>query len=185
MLAHASAEDFSLLSYSRGPDYPLLEITIGEQLRRTANRVGDSLAVVSCHQSRRLTWAQLDDIADRLARGLWSLGIRKADRVGLWSSNCVEWVMLQMACARAGAILVNINPAYRSHELRFTLTKSRMKAIFLWHADARADYEAILLKRSRDNRSNCNTLFTSIRQMGRTVACSWRDSLEYSGARGQ
>ncbi len=134
-----------MLSYSRGPDYPLLEITIGEQLRKTANRVGDSLAVVSCHQSRRLTWAQLDDTADRLARGLWSLGIRKADRVGLWSSNCVEWVMLQMACARAGAILVNINPAYRSHELRFTLSKSRMKAIFLWHADARADYEAILL----------------------------------------
>lgn len=137
-----------MLSYSRGPDYPLLEITIGEQLRRTANRVGDSLAVASCHQSRRLTWAQLDDIADRLARGLWSLGIRKADRVGLWSSNCVEWVMLQMACARAGAILVNINPAYRSHELRFTLTKSRMKAIFLWHADARADYRGILQEAS-------------------------------------
>ncbi len=137
-----------MLSYSRGPDYPLLGITIGEQLRRTANRVGDSLAVASCHQSRRLTWAQLDDIADRLARGLWSLGIRKADRVGLWSSNCVEWVMLQMACARAGAILVNINPAYRSHELRFTLTKSRMKAIFLWHADARADYGDILQEAS-------------------------------------
>ena len=142
--AHESAEDFSLLSYSRGPDYPLLEITIGEQLRRTANRVGDSLAVASCHQSRRLTWAQLDDVTDRLARGLWSLGIRKADRVGLWSSNCVEWVMLQMACARAGAILVNVNPAYRSHELRFTLSRSRMKAIFLWHSDARTEYDAIL-----------------------------------------
>jgi fatty-acyl-CoA synthase len=140
----ARSEDFSLLSYSKGPDYPLLEITIGEQLRRTADRVGDSLAVVSCHQSRRLTWAQLDAMADRVARGLSSLGIRKTDRVGLWSSNCVEWVMLQMGCARAGAILVNINPAYRSHELRFTLRKSRMKAIFLWHADARADYAAIL-----------------------------------------
>jgi fatty-acyl-CoA synthase len=138
------AENFALLSYTKGRDYRLLEITIGEQLRRTADRVGDSLAVASCHQSRRLTWAQLDDVADRLGRGLWSLGIRKGDRVGLWSSNCVEWVMLQMACARAGAILVNINPAYRSHELRFTLSKSRMKAIFLWHADARANYEVIL-----------------------------------------
>lgn len=133
-----------MLSYSRGPEYPLLEITIGEQLRRTADRVGDCLAVVSCHQSCRLTWAQLDEVADRVARGLWSLGIRKTDRVGIWSSNCVEWVMLQMACARAGAILVNINPAYRSHELRFTLRKSRMKAIFLWRADARADYTALL-----------------------------------------
>ena len=74
-----------MLSYSKGPDYPLLEITIGEQLRRTADRVGDSLGVVSCHQSRRLTWAQLDAMADRVARGLWSLGIRKTDRVGLWS----------------------------------------------------------------------------------------------------
>lgn len=133
-----------MLSYSKGPDYPLLEITIGEQLRRTARRAGDSLAVVSCHQSQRFTWAQLDDLADRVARGLWSLGIRKADRVGLWSPSCLEWVMLQLGCARAGAILVNINPAYRSHELRFTIRKSRMKAIFLWRADARVDYAALL-----------------------------------------
>ena len=133
-----------MLSYSRGPDFPLLEITIGEQLRRTAERVSDSPAVVSYHQSRRLTWAQLDRVADRVARGLWSLGIRKADRVGLWSPSCIEWVMLQLGCARAGAILVNINPAYRCHELRFTVRKSRMKAIFLWHADARADYAALL-----------------------------------------
>ena len=139
-----------MLSYSRGPNFPLLEITIGEQLRRTADRVGNSLAVVSCHQSRRLTWAQLDEVADRVARGLWSLGIRKTDRVGIWSSNCVEWVMLQMGCARAGAILVNINPAYRSHELRFTLRKSRMKAIFLWHADARADYAALLQEATQE-----------------------------------
>lgn len=83
-------------------------------------------------------------MADRVARGLWSIGIRKADRVGLLSSNCVEWAMLQMGCARAGAILVNINPAYRSHELRFTLRKSRMNAIFLRHADARANYAALL-----------------------------------------
>jgi fatty-acyl-CoA synthase len=113
-----------LLSYSRGPDYPLLQNTIGEELRRTARRFEVSLAVVSCHQSRCLTWSQLDQMADRVAYGLWSLGIRKADRVGLWSPNCIEWVMLQMGCARAGAILVNINPAYRSHELRFTLRKS-------------------------------------------------------------
>jgi fatty-acyl-CoA synthase len=88
-------------------------------------------------------------MADRVARGLWSIGVRRTDRVGLWSANCVEWVMLQMGCARAGAILVNINPAYRSHELRFTLRKSRMKVIFLWHADARADYAALLEEATR------------------------------------
>jgi fatty-acyl-CoA synthase len=134
-----------MLSYSRGPDSPLLEITIGDLLRQTADRVGDHLAVVSSHQSRRLTWAELSDRADQVARGLWSLGIRKGDRVGLWSTNCIEWLMIHMGCARTGAILVNVNPAYRSHELQFTLRKSRMKALFLWHSDARANYEDLLL----------------------------------------
>jgi fatty-acyl-CoA synthase len=64
--------------------------------------------------------------------------------VGLWSTNCIEWIIMHMGCARAGAALVNVNPAYRSHELQFTLNKSRMKALFLWHKDKRADYEEIL-----------------------------------------
>ena len=100
--------------------------------------------MASCHQEQRLTWAELSDEADRVARGLWSLGIRRGDRVGLWSTNCIEWIMMHMGCARAGAALVNVNPAYRSHELQFTLTRSRMKALFLWHKDKRADYEEIL-----------------------------------------
>jgi len=100
--------------------------------------------LVSRHQERRLTWAELSTEADRVARGLWSLGIRRGDRVGLWSTNCAEWIVLHMGCARAGAALVNVNPAYRSHELQFTLTRSRMKALFLWHKDKHADYEEIL-----------------------------------------
>ena len=64
--------------------------------------------------------------------------------MGLWSTNCIEWIVMHMGCARAGAALVNVNPAYRSHELRYTLTKSRMKALFLWRRDKRADYEEIL-----------------------------------------
>jgi len=75
---------------------------------------------------------------------MWSLGIRRGDRVGIWSTNCIEWVMLHMGCARAGVALVNVNPAYRSHELQYTLTRSRMKAIFLWRKDKRADYAEIL-----------------------------------------
>jgi len=137
-------EELCTLSYSRGPSRPLLELTIGSLLERTASRFPDRLAVASCHQQKRLTWAELSTEADRVARGLWSLGIRRGDRVGLWSTNCIEWVMMHMGCARAGAALVNVNPAYRSHELQFTLERSRMKALFLWHTDKRADYEEIL-----------------------------------------
>ncbi len=132
------------MSYTRGPSRPLLELTIGDLLHRTADRCGDRLAVASCHQDLRLTWAELSDQADRVARGLWSLGIRRGDRVGVWSTNCIEWLMMHMGCARAGAALVNVNPAYRSHELQYTLQKSRMKALFLWHRDKRANYEEIL-----------------------------------------
>jgi len=137
-------EMLSTLSYTRGPDRPLLDLTIGALLDRTANRFPDRLAVVSRHQSERMTWAELSQAADRVARGLSALGIRRGDRVGIWSTNCIEWIMLHMGAARAGAALVNVNPAYRSHELQYTLTRSRMKALFLWHKDKRADYEEIL-----------------------------------------
>jgi fatty-acyl-CoA synthase len=137
-------EDIRTLSYARGPDRPLLELTIGDLLRGTAERFPDRLAVASCHQGKRLTWAGLSEEADRVARGLWSLGIRRGDRVGLWSTNCIEWIVMHMGCARAGAALVNVNPAYRSHELQYTLKKSQMKVLFLWHKDKRADYEEIL-----------------------------------------
>jgi fatty-acyl-CoA synthase len=137
-------EEVEILSYSRGEDVPLLDLTIGALLDRTASRFPERLAVMSRHQSRTMTWAELSENADRVARGLWSLGIRRGDRVGLWSTNCIEWVMMHMGCARAGVALVNVNPAYRSHELQYTLTRSRMKALFLWHQDKRADYGEIL-----------------------------------------
>ena len=137
-------EKVTMLSHSRGADRALLELTIGALLDRTASRFPDRPAVVSRHQSRRMTWAELSEAADRVARGLRSMGIRRGDRVGVWSTNCAEWIMMHMGCARAGAPLVNVNPAYRSHELQFTLTRSRMKALFLWHEDKRANYEEIL-----------------------------------------
>jgi len=137
-------ENLCLQSYARGLARPLLELTIGDLLTRTANRFPDRLAVASMHQGKRLTWSELSEAADCVARGLWSLGIRRGDRVGIWSTNCIEWIMMHMGAARAGAALVNVNPAYRSHELQFTLTRSGMKALFLWHQDKRADYEEIL-----------------------------------------
>ena len=96
--------------------------------------------MVSCHQSKRLTWSELLDAADRVAHGLAKLGVEPADRVGLWAMNCWEWLVVHMACARAGAILVNVNPSCRAHELAFILTKSRMKVLFLRERDAKANY---------------------------------------------
>ena len=131
-------------SYSRGPEMALSEATIGDALRQIAARFPRSTAIVSRHQGARLSWAELDAQADAVARGLVALGLAPGDRVGLWSANSVEWLLVHMGCARAGVILVNVNPAYRSHELAFVLRKSRMKALFMWRADARANYAAIL-----------------------------------------
>src|SRR6478736_5751790 len=144
MVMASTAEGGVMLSYSRGPDQELWELTIGQVLDWTVERWGDCLALVSCHQSKRYTWRQLREAADGVARGLVSLGIGRGDRVGLWSTNCAEWMVVHMACARAGAALVNVNPAYRTHELAFTLQKSRMKVLFLWERDARAEYAQIL-----------------------------------------
>jgi fatty-acyl-CoA synthase len=96
------------------------------------------------HQGLRLTFSELAGRVERTARGLAGLGIGPNDRVGVWSTNCVEWVEIHLACARMGAVLVNINPAYRSYDLAFVLRKSRIKALFLWEKDKRSDYRAIL-----------------------------------------
>ncbi len=144
-----------MLSYSRGPQEELWELTIGQVLDRGVERWGDSLALVSCHQSKRYTWRQLRDAAEAVARGLAALGIRRGDRVGLWSTNCAEWMVVHMGCALAGAALVNVNPAYRTHELAFTLQKSRMKVLFLWEQDSRSEY-AQILEEARSSRPDLN-----------------------------
>ena len=110
------------LSYVHGAsDVPLLGETIGENLRRTVERVGDSEALVVRQQGYRATYAELWEQTGRAARGLLARGVRPGDRVGIWSPNRFEWVIIQYATARIGAILVNINPAYRTSQ------RSRMK----------------------------------------------------------
>lgn len=133
-----------MLSYSRGPDAPLIESSIWQMFEATASRFPDREAVVARHQGARLTFAGLAAAAERAARGLASLGIGAQDRVGVWSTNSVEWVQLHLACARLGAVLVNVNPAYRAYELAFVLRKSGMKALLLQEKDRRSDYRAIL-----------------------------------------
>ena len=134
----------SQLSYVRGADVPLLEHTISQAVSHAAARFADREALVVCHQNVRLTWRELDVEVTRTARGLAGLGLRPGDRAGIWASNCVEWILLQHAASRAGVVLVNVNPAYRSHELRFVLKKSRIRALFLREKDARANYREIL-----------------------------------------
>ena len=133
-----------MLSYSRGHDAPLIDAGIWEVFEKTASRFPDREALVVRHQGVRLTFAELAAVAERTARGLAALGIGADDRVGVWSTNCAEWVQLHLACARIGAVLVNVNPAYRAYELAFVLRKSRMKALFLWEKDKRSDYRSIV-----------------------------------------
>jgi fatty-acyl-CoA synthase len=134
----------SALSYACGPHEPVLEKTIAQAIAETVARFPDRDALIARHQNVRLTWREFDCEVERTARGLAGLGLAPLDRVGIWSGNCAEWVLLQMACARAGYVLVNVNPAYRSHDLSFVLRKSRMRALFLWESDARANYRTIL-----------------------------------------
>ena len=133
-----------MLSYSKGHDAPLIRDTIDQVFRRTVQMHPNGEALIARHQNAGLSFSDLDAAVERTARGLTGLGLAERDRVGVWSTNCVEWVMLNLACARIGAVLVNVNPAYRAMELRYVLRKSGMKALFLWEADHRSDYRAIL-----------------------------------------
>ncbi|GAB3207058.1 AMP-binding protein [Marinactinospora thermotolerans] len=113
------------LSYASGTsDFPLLGETIGENLRRVAERFGERDALVEYATGRRWTYAHFDAAVDEMAKGLIASGVAPGDRVGIWSPNCAEWVITQYAAARAGAILVNLNPAYRTHELAYALRQS-------------------------------------------------------------
>src|SRR5260370_30331378 len=133
-----------MASYSKGPEAPILEGTIDQVFRRTVAPFPNHHALVVRHQNARLTFAQLSAEVERTARGLAGLGLRAQDRIGVWSTNCVEWILVQFAAARIGAVLVNVNPAYRARELRYMLRKSGMRALFLLAQDQRSDYRAIL-----------------------------------------
>jgi fatty-acyl-CoA synthase len=133
------------LSYSHGTSStPLLGETIGDNLRRIAGQFGDSEVVVDVPSGRRWTYRQFDADTDALARGLLAAGIKARDRVGIWSPNCAEWVLLQFATAKIGAILVNINPAYRSHELEFVLRQSGVRLLVSAESFKTSDYRAMV-----------------------------------------
>src|SRR6478752_1947791 len=117
-------------SYAKGETSPpLLEETIGANFERTVAAHRDREALVEFASGRRWTWGELDRDVDALARGLIAAGLEKGDRVGIWAPNCAEWTLTQYAAAKAGVVLVNVNPAYRTHEFAYAVNQSGMKLL--------------------------------------------------------
>ena len=169
MQAHA------LPSYGSGiSGTPLLGDTIGDNLTRTVGRFSDAEALVDVPSGRRWTYLELDADVTALALGLLALGVESGDRIGIWSPNCPEWTLLQYATAKVGAILVNINPAYRSHELAYVLRQSGMRMLVSAVVHRTSDYRAMI----DEVRSTCPDL----REVIYIGEASW-DELLAAGAR--
>lgn len=157
-------------SYLHGTSLtPLLGETIGANLRRTVERFGEREALVVRGQGYRATYRQLWDQTTTLARALLASGVQKGDRVGIWSPNRFEWVITQFATARIGAILVNINPAYKTSELRYALTQSGVSLLIHAAAFRSSDYRAMV----HEVCSDCPELLQTI-----VVDTGWSDLLE-------
>jgi fatty-acyl-CoA synthase len=132
-------------SYSHGASpHPLLGETIGDNLRRVAAAHPGADAVVEAFSGRRWSYREFDADTDTLARGLIAMGLVAGDRVGIWSPNCAEWVLLQYATAKAGVVLVNINPAYRGHELAYVLRQSGVRHLVSAERFKTSDYRAMI-----------------------------------------
>jgi fatty-acyl-CoA synthase len=146
-------------SYAHGAcDLPLLGETIGERLRTAMKRFPEREALVVRDQGYRATYAELWDQSGRAARALMARGVAKGDRVGIWAPNRFEWVVAQYATARIGAILVNVNPAYRRSELEYALTRSGISVLLLAARFRDADYVEML----EDVRGRCPELREAI-----------------------
>jgi fatty-acyl-CoA synthase len=132
-------------SYASGTSTkPLLGETIDANLRKAVARFGDREAVVDVAAGRRLTYRELDAEVERVARGLVARRVEKGDRVGIWAPNCVEWFLVQYATARIGAILVNINPAYRTHEVGYVLRQAGISTLVSAPSFRTSDYRAMI-----------------------------------------
>ncbi|HEX4060014.1 MAG TPA: AMP-binding protein [Streptosporangiaceae bacterium] len=144
-MGETSHSSRSQSSYSNGKaEQPLIGETIGENLERTVAAFGGREALVDVPSGRRWTYTELDAAVDALAGGLLEAGIEARDRVGIWAPNCPEWTLLQYATAKIGAILVNINPAYRSHELAYALRQSGVTMLVSAQQFKTSDYRAMV-----------------------------------------
>jgi fatty-acyl-CoA synthase len=150
----------ALPSYSSGTStVPLLGDTIGANLDRTAARVGDSEALVECATGRRFSYPAFVAEVDAVALGLDALGVGKGDRVGIWAPNCAEWAFVQYATARLGAILVTINPAYRTHELAYVLGQAGVSVLVAAPSFRTSDYRAMVAEVRGDQPALREVLF--------------------------
>ncbi|GAB3563732.1 AMP-binding protein [Spelaeicoccus albus] len=139
------------LSYSSTTaESPLLGESIGENLESVARRFPDRDAMIDVPSGRRWTYADFDKDVDTLALGLLDLGLEKGDRVGIWAPNLPEWVLVQYATAKIGVILVNVNPAYRTHELKFVIEQSGMRALISAVDAAHSDYRSMATQVAAD-----------------------------------
>jgi len=133
------------LSYAAGETTtPLLEETIGANLERTVARWPDREALVEVASGRRWTWREFDHAVDEVARGLIGLGIGKGDRVGMWAPNCAEWTIVQFGAAKAGAVLVNVNPSYRTHEFAYAVNQSGLRLLLAATSFKTSDYRGMV-----------------------------------------
>ncbi|MGX1510346.1 linear/branched/unsaturated fatty acid:CoA ligase LbuL [Streptomyces collinus] len=133
------------LSYAHGTSTtPLLGDTIGANLHRAVAAHPDREALVDVPSGRRWTYAEFGAAVDEVARGLLAKGVTRGDRVGIWAVNCPEWVLVQYATARIGVIMVNVNPAYRAHELEYVLQQSGITLLVASLAHKSSDYRAIV-----------------------------------------
>ncbi|HEY6235225.1 MAG TPA: AMP-binding protein, partial [Candidatus Elarobacter sp.] len=172
----------ALSSYAHGASpVPLLGETIGDNLDRIARRFPGNDAVVSVHQNRRLTYAEFANETDRLAKAFVAAGVQHGERVGIWSPNSLEWVLAQYATAKIGAILVNVNPAYRLSELEYALRQSGVSTLITLDRYKTSEYLAMV----REVRASLPTLHEvviagdSAPQAGET---SWNDYLTRAGS---
>ena len=156
----SGTSSISALSYANGASsVPLLGETIGANLERTVARFGDNEALVSVHQNVRFTYTQFNDKVDLVARGLLARGLQVGDRLGMWSPNYAEWALVQYATAKIGVILVNINPAYRVHELTYALNQSGCRMLIAAPAFKTSDYRAMVEETSPQLKSLESTVF--------------------------
>jgi fatty-acyl-CoA synthase len=132
-------------------DEPMPGLSIGAALSRAAGLWPDQPGLVSPSQHMRFTWSELDRLASRVAAGLLSRGLQRGDRIGLWSMNCAEWVIVQFAVARAGMVLVTLNPAYRVPELQQALAKVQCAAVFVGTAYKNSDFPEMLREAMADH----------------------------------
>jgi len=146
-LSESSNQQVSPSSYfHRGGDQQLLGQTISQRFMEIVNRFPDHEAVVDVILDRRLTYRELLQKSDGLALGLLALGFQKGDRLGIWATDNIEWILLQMATARIGILLVNINPAYRTVELEYALRRSEVQGLFCIPSFRKSNYINMLLE---------------------------------------